>query len=296
MTDDLCTWSTLPRITCHHCHPEPRPHVRTGDMLLDELRAEVIAQILRDRMHVVHPVRQQEPTKIVGARAIDTSIIVDVLDCVTDLTAPTIRREGFTVGQVNPDGSTTWIQQRHQTTSPSLLEQLWGAVEASGSVEGGQRTFSSKPSARLDAIDAAQRIDTGAFTWLRKLGLVDVYDDETLPDTAAAIKRLGSLLPSAERCNRRTPARDRVCCTQHHIEIDIRSWWITARVLTGWDSPAWQPANSCPVCEVKGGLRVKLEHRTAVCVECGSTWSAETIGLLADHIRAENHEDESEAG
>jgi hypothetical protein len=285
--EDLCDWSDLPRNMCGHC--------LTGDRTIGtvgQVRYEPPTQ--RRPLRVVHPVRRQEPVAIVGAVAIDTTVIVDVLDCVTDLTTPTIRRESFTIAQTNGDGSTTWIQQRHRTTSPSLLEQLWGAVEASGSVEGGQRTFASKPSARLDAIDAAQRIDTGAFTWLRRLGLVDVYDDDTLPDTAAAVRRLGALLPSTEKCSRKKPDRDRACCQHHQLELDIRSWWVTARVLTGWDSPAWQPANTCPICDVKGGLRVKLEHRTAVCVECGSTWSAETIGLLADHIRAENHEDDTD--
>lgn len=292
--EDLCPWSELPRSMCAHCNPEPRPHVpSTEDELLDELKALVMAEIRRKHMHVVHPVRRQPAVTIVGAIAIDTSIIVDVLDCVTDLTSPTIRRESFSIAQTNEDGTTTWIQQRHRTTSPSLLEQLWGAVEASGSTESGQRSFASKPSARLDAIDAAQRIDTGAFTWLRRLGLVDVYDDPTLPDTAAAVRRLGSLLPSATKCDRVKPDRDKPCCDMHGIELDIRSWWSAARVLTGWDSPAWKPANSCPICEAKGGLRVKLEAHTAVCVECWSTWTTETIGLLADHIRAENHEDDS---
>ncbi|VXB82496.1 hypothetical protein [Aeromicrobium sp. 9AM] len=270
---------------------------RTGPLVnQDDLRNRVTNERLRrGQLRVVHPVRHHDPVTIAGAVAIDTTIMVDVLDCVTDLTSATIRRESFTIAHANDDGSTTWIQQRHITSSPSLLEQLWSAVEASGSTEGGQRSFASKPSARLDAIDAAQRIDTGAFTWLRRLGLVDVYDDKTLPDTAAAVKRLGSLLPSAEKCGRKRADRERACCPQHELELDLRSWWTAARILTGWDSPAWKPDNTCPVCEVRGSLRIKLEHRSGMCVDCGSTWPAETIGLLADHIRAENHEDESEA-
>lgn len=292
--EDLCSWSDLPRDMCNHCHPEQRPHTTTDDEVLDELRTVVMAEIRRSRMRVVHPVRRQEPTTIVGAVAIDTSIMVDVLDCVTDLTAPTIRRQSFSIAHINDDGSTTWIQQRHTTTSPSLLEQLWGAVEQSGSAEGGQRVFASKPSARIDAIDAAQKIDTDAFTWLRRLGHVNAYDDPKLPDTAAAVRRLGSMLPSIETCSRTKPDRDKPCCKRHIVEQDIRSWWSLARVLTGWDSAAWKPANTCPVCEVKGGLRVKLEAHTAVCVECWSTWNPGTIGLLADHIRAENHEDDQD--
>ncbi|WP_157432593.1 hypothetical protein [Aeromicrobium sp. Root472D3] len=63
-------------------------------------------------------------------------------------------------------------------------------------------------------------------------------------------------------------------------------------MLTGWDSPAWRPNNTCPLCGVKGGLRIRLDHHTGTCMDCRQTWDPSTIGLLADHIRVENHEDE----
>jgi hypothetical protein len=78
------------------------------------------------------------------------------------------------------------------------------------------------------------------------------------------------------------------------VERDIRRWWTQARIVTGWDSPAWRPDNTCPLCGVRGGLRVKLADQSGFCTECGETWTPETIALLADHIRSENAEDRAE--
>jgi Zn-finger nucleic acid-binding protein len=49
---------------------------------------------------------------------------------------------------------------------------------------------------------------------------------------------------------------------------------------------------ACPVCDVRRSLRVNLSLQTALCVECREVWDSTTIGLLAEHIRAENMEDE----
>lgn len=72
----------------------------------------------------------------------------------------------------------------------------------------------------------------------------------------------------------------------------------TATPLTGWDSPAWRPDNTCPLCSKHGGLRVRADATGATCVECGEAWDEAAIGLLAEHIRRENHDEESssEAG
>ncbi|KQX76046.1 hypothetical protein [Aeromicrobium sp. Root472D3] len=89
--------------------------------------------------------------------------LTDLIDYVSALCDATRHGEAYLSSQRNPDGSTTFVTQRHRTTSPPLLEQLWATVEASGSTEGGQRSFASKPSARLDAIDAATDIEHGVF-------------------------------------------------------------------------------------------------------------------------------------
>jgi hypothetical protein len=72
------------------------------------------------------------------------------------------------------------------------------------------------------------------------------------------------------------------------LERDVRRWWAQARVVTGWDSPAWRPDNSCPMCAEHGTLRVRLAEKVGLCTECRETWDETNIGLLADHIREES--------
>lgn len=272
MTDNLCPWSDLPTDQCDHCRPASTATPLPRSAETPRVRAR--------GLRVVHPIAHQTPTPITGARPLaDTP--TDLIDYITALCDPTTHGEAYLTPNRNNDGSTTFITQRHRTTSPPLLEQLWATVEASGSTEGGQRSFASKPSARLDAIDAANDIEAGVFAWLTRLG----HRPDDMGDTLAAVRHLGALAAGVDRDTHRV------------IESDVRSWWVRARVLTGWDSPAWRPNNTCPLCGVKGGLRVRLDHHSATCTECRQTWDPSTIGLLADHIRAENHEDdEAEAG
>lgn len=276
MTIDRCGWSDLPTGECEHCNPGPRESVLNVDEDPEqEAQRVLIAALLGRRgLHVVHPIAHQDPALIVGARVMHATP-TELLDYVIALCDPTRHGEEYLTPVRNPDGSTTFVKQRHRTTSQPLLEQLWAAVEASGSTEGGQRSFESKPSARLDAADAATDIDKGVFGWLTRLG----HRPDVMNDTIAALRHLGALAAGVDHDTHRL------------IESDIRSWWVRARVLTGWDSPAWRPNNTCPLCGVKGGLRIRLDHHSATCVECRQTWDPATIGLLADHIRTENHED-----
>lgn len=185
----------------------------------------------------------------------------------------------------------------HRTVEPALLEQLYQSVEPSGSAEAGTaRPASSRPAARLDAIDTANRIDSWVATWLEYLG------KRAPADSVARLRLLGSLLPSVDRCTHRSAVRDPetgeiVCCTAHNLESDIGRWWTWARVVTGWDTPAWQPANTCPLCGVRGTLRVRLDEQRATCINdaCRETWDDTTIGLLAEHIRRENNDTEESA-
>jgi hypothetical protein len=275
--EDRCPWSDLPRAECDHCNPGERPCRDRGEQLLRDIFGNAHERPMA-HMRVVHPVAHQAPTPIVGARQlVDTP--TDLIDYVIALCDPTRHGEEYLTPSRNSDGTTTFVKQRHRTTSPPLLEQLWATVEASGSAEGGQRSFASKPSARLDAIDAANDIEHGVFGWLTRLG----HRPDNQDDTIAALRHLGALAAGTDHDTHRV------------IESDVRSWWVRARVLTGWDSPAWRPNNTCPLCGVKGGLRIRLDHHSGTCVECRQTWDPTTIGLLADHIRTENHEDDEAA-
>lgn len=200
-------------------------------------------------------------------------------DLVDELTRPTTHREHYTirVGQ-------EWRPHSHTITVPSLLTQLWANDIPSGAAEEGARSaYASKPAARLDATDTATRIDLEAARWIRDLG-----EDDHYVDTAATVRQLHSLAVSADPVTRAA------------ITHDVRRWWTQARIVTGWDSPAWTPDNTCPACGERGTLKVRLTEKIAMCTYrgnredgggrdgCGTTWDEATIGLLADHIRAES--------
>lgn len=162
----------------------------------------------------------------------------------------------------------------HTTTNPPLLVQLKAAATPNPTVEAGTtRPAASKPSAAIDAIDTLTRIDHEAAAWLRHLG----QDDPG--NTIACVRQLAALAMSQPSHYRR-------------IEHDIRRWWSWARIITRWDLPAWQPHNTCPLCGERGTIRVKINEKLATCVNdtCRETWDEATIGLLAEHIRTENHD------
>ncbi|MEV6413859.1 hypothetical protein [Kribbella sp. NPDC051718] len=186
--------------------------------------------------------------------------------------------------------------KHHVTVNPPLLVQLAAASTPKASVEAGTlRPAGSKPSAAIEAIDALMRIDRDAAAWLRSLG------EDDPGNVIQCVVSLAALAPQ-NRCARSKPQRDEhtkwvTCCRYHQIEVDVRRWWSWARVVTRWDLPPWTPDNTCPLCGTRGSLRVRVVDRLAVCAEdeCRETWDETTIGLLADHIRAENHEGEEQA-
>ncbi len=190
-------------------------------------------------------------------------------DLVDELANPHQHREHYQVR-----AGRTWQGRHHVTRVPSLLTQLWANDIPSGSVEEGARAgYASKPAARLDATDTATRIDLEAARWIRDLG-----EDDHYVDTAATVRQLHSLAVSADPVTRAAITRD------------VRRWWTQARIVTGWDSPAWTPDNTCPQCGERGTLKVRLTEKIGMCTNdpCRTTWDDTTIGLLADHIREES--------
>jgi hypothetical protein len=206
--------------------------------------------------------------------AIDRDQPGTVQDYVDALTKTTTHHERYTIRTTNHDGTSTWITGRHRTTSQPLIHQLEAAIYTTTAESGTRAGFESKPSARIDALDALTRIEAGTLDWLKRLGLkspVTLTPAGPIFDLCQALQRAAANAGPA-------------------ILRDVRSWWITARTITGWDSPAWRPRSSCPLCAKTGGLRIRLDAQTGHCLECGEVWDHTTIGLLADHIRSENHE------
>lgn len=193
---------------------------------------------------------------------------MELADYIRELTEAHSHSEPYTVRERGQ-----WKPKHHVTKAPSLIAQLWqNDIPSNAAEEGPRPGFGSRPAARLDALDTATRIDLDANRWVTDMG-------ETAPlDTIACLRRLHGLSASADPVTRR------------EITSDVRRWWIRARIVTGWDSPAWTPDNTCPQCGERGTLRVRLADHIATCVDdgCRSTWDEATIGLLADHIRGES--------
>ncbi|WP_418063144.1 hypothetical protein [Pimelobacter simplex] len=211
---------------------------------------------------------------------------VAIVDMVAQLTRPFRNSEAYTI-----EAAGTSYTQRHHVDTPSLIEQLQHATPLTGGSDHPRSGYGSRPAGSIEAIDTMIWIDREAARWVRDLG------EDDPGDAAACVRLVGSLLPSTEVCGPR-PRRDGNqppdCCARHAIEHDIRRWWTQARIVSGWDVAAWKPHNTCPLCEKRGTLRVRINTSTdvtALCVDCRETWDNTTISLLAEHIRLENHED-----
>lgn len=191
---------------------------------------------------------------------------LDLHDLITELTAP----HTVTAHYVTRVG-TTWIGQNHRTKAAGLLWQLAHSDPSKGSVEGATaKAFESTVISRTDALDLITHIREEVAEWLDDLGWT------TPPNLADAIRLLGSLAVSADKA------------TAKEITYAVRGWWIQARVVTGWDSPAWSPDNTCPACEERRTVRIRAAERIASCIHCRAKWDESNISLLADHIRREN--------
>jgi hypothetical protein len=163
---------------------------------------------------------------------------------------------------------------RRTTTVPSLLAQLAEAIHP-GEVyvenDSSRPGFRSTPPARLDAIDRLLTIDAAAARWVTSIGLT------LRSDTAGNIRALVGVAQTLDSD------------TLDALYTEVTNWHAWAATVTGWQTPPWRPRVPCPVCDVLGSLRIRLDRKTACCMDCGEGWDEPTgtIWLLADHIRAE---------
>jgi hypothetical protein len=187
-------------------------------------------------------------------------------DAVDALTNPVQVREPIYEGT----GNRRRLVREWRTTAPPLLTQLAASIQpgvayledTSGHV---RTTPRSMPPARLDAINALLRIEIGSAVWCGKGG---IKARDSVPSNLRAL--VGAPWHSDDA-----------------IELlrDLRRWYGWAATLTGWERPPWRPDAPCPMCETHGTLRVRLDRKTAVCVECGSVWNEATVGLLGEYVK-----------
>lgn len=193
---------------------------------------------------------------------------------VDELIEPRTHREALAPGEAPKSARTgKTIHGAVLTHVPSLLDQL-DHVPPGGGVERGQRIPGSRPQAHLDALDTLIEIDH---------------------ESARAILDLGG----TDRGTTEANLRALIGLATGHPDDDIKdlsytawAWRTRAAVITGWELPARTPNNTCPVCDHRGTLRVRVDTSTGTgtgfCLNCRTAWDEQQIGLLAEHIRYEN--------
>lgn len=195
-----------------------------------------------------------------------TDALADLLAAADELTDPRRHVEVLTAWDHNRNKKT----RRRITTLPSLLEQLGEAVVPGETyVEGdaARSGFASRPPARLDAIDRLLAIEASAARWVASVGLVV---RESATGNIRALVGISATLDSD---------------TLAALVTEVYLWRNWAATVTGWQTPPWRPRVPCPVCDVLGSLRIRLDRKTACCIDCGEAWGEDAIGLLAEHIR-----------
>lgn len=207
---------------------------------------------------------------------------LDTIDMVAELTRPWISSEDYDLDPYRP--GLPKIGLRHQTRVPSLLVQLEHAMPSGQGDDRSTGGYESRPAARLEAVDALLAIEHEVEHWLKRLEPTAPSYPNTLADQVA---KIGSKLHTTTWCKRGRGTTAGGCCDRHHLEGDIRRWWVQARIVAGWDTQAWKPDATCPQCATRGSLRIRLSTKAGLCVECRETWDPTTVGVLGEHVRAE---------
>ena len=201
-------------------------------------------------------------------------LLADLADAVRELTEPrnhTEYREVTVSETVTARKSgkqrTRRTKQRrpHVVTLPGLLDSLRSAA-VPGSSEAGSSggSFESRPSAELEPLAVLREIIDDVGFWMRTF-------DIDRPTLAKCCSALVSAPHDDEQLAR--------------IATQARRWVKRARLATGFDPAPVTIAAPCVYCG-KRGLVIAGDHQSARCTRCLVTWTPDTIGLLADMLRA----------
>lgn len=210
-----------------------------------------------------------------------TDSIADLLAAADELTDSRDHVEPITASWWDKNRNRKTRTVRYRTRVPSLLDQLAAAVhpgEVYVEQDSSRPGFASRPPARLDAIDRLLAIEAGAARWVVSIGL-------TLRDTTAG--NIRALVGVSGTLDSDTLAA---------LLTEVYLWRNWAATVTGWQTLPWRPRVPCPVCEALGSLRIRLDRKTACCMDCGEAWGEDAIGLLAEHIRLEGEKEERVSG
>lgn len=174
----------------------------------------------------------------------------------------------------------------HVTTQPPLLEQVDMAVAGVKGASASTGSYESRPTAAIDAIDARVRIHGSAADKVAELAGAD----SVAVLTATNLTILGDLAP--------TLSDDELLS----LERAVRSWWVHAKIVAGFEERPQRPHVRCPRCATLDSLRVRLDipgrYGLAFCRECLAVWTGDPvaasegddagyIGILLREIRAQ---------
>lgn len=171
----------------------------------------------------------------------------------------------------------------HTVEFPSLLDQLRNSTkQRHGSAAGG---YESRPTGHLEAVDAEKRIDVEAADFV---GAVLHRRPTSTDANLRLIAERVATLTDDELVGRFEPVSGK---RVGGLERLVRSWWVSARILSGLESRPLTPHAHCPLCDAVDSLKVRLDvaERTGLawCKSCKEAWDESNLGLLAAAITAD---------
>jgi hypothetical protein len=158
------------------------------------------------------------------------------------------------------DGRWRATKRLHTVRHPSLLDQLEQAITGASALadeDAGRSTFTSKPAARVEALDTLALIDRESHDLAADLDLVQPRRTRTKVNAGTLAARLSAI-------------SGKVGDREH---AQVKAWWVAARITTQWESRPFHPKGApCPECWEEGALRIVLSEELARCVECRHVW------------------------
>ena len=189
-------------------------------------------------------------------------------DLIADLTQPFTTTETITQPVQSPRGRWRTQTFRHTVQHAGLLNQIQLTITTTSNAgELHHTAYGPKPAGRIDCLAFLQRIEHQSSAMANELLLPPQPLNPRLLALAGLIG--------------------------NHPDTRVHAWWTTARVLTQHDAPPYSPDVPCPNerCDHRGSLRVRVDDRIAVCIECHDTWSdtqddpSKTFGRLAMWVK-----------
>lgn len=169
-------------------------------------------------------------------------------DYLAELVVPYQTRTWVSQPERTPSGVMRTRRRAHVVQHLGLLDQVEETISGStmGHEEFSGGVAASKPAARLECIDYIARVNRESAALAVKMDLMYL------------------------------PLRPRLLGMSDQLAVAVaRDWWSAARIITQHDAAPVSPNVPCgnSSCDRRQSMRLRLEDRIAVCVECHSVWS-----------------------